>query len=712
MNRGAPDSGANRSEMQRFLQVIHDGNGVTACNKAGAVVHAQGLPLLGSGDICDGGLCGLASPFGECQVFKIDNLAAFFVDSMVGAANLYFRADILRNGILGIGSASVSTIEQSSGIGYDPSNADAYNGPDVTKPGFWDLATSATFRPKPAFLNRLVFFDVVNDSPTASGKTYLTNHFLVDLDGATFGSSTCPERVIPDPCNGDSSCGDAADADVASDGMVHGLRACAANEWLYQRDGDATFVWEDYGFLQALTPLVTAFTTAPNPTTGQPRRREDLLIELFEVMNKHWQSAQGTADECLEGTSPPAQCAKDGADTYEPLLSLILSSDMVPAVHDFLTTIEGIGIPTCATMDPATHLCTAAGPALNGISVVANATRALLDPTRAHAAGLKDRQGTVTSLRNDGSTNPQVTPLYLILESLNEIDQAFAQYAQANPQDTQRQAQWRSARSQLVDQFLGVSGQNTPMQSFTDPTLPRILPIVLDSVRTQAVAHCGGTASCTWASDFAQSAGASMGGPMMATTMDLMDGIRQNGAARAALEQLLSYLLAATSSNDSLQEFLGSVDDILQVMSDDANLVPLYHVLATAASPTTTDAQGQTQRGVLDSTTALLSRIAGRAYDAKNNEICAKELDPDAVLDVALADLVTPMKGTNGSLSETPLEVIMDVIADVNRSSPGATTKLNGDDYQNMANEMSEFLLDGQRGLEQFYAIVRNGTEN
>jgi hypothetical protein len=33
-------------------------------------------------------------------------------------------------------------------------------------------------------------------------------------------------------------------------------------------------------------------------------------------------------------------------------------------------------------------------------------------------------------------------------------------------------------------------------------------------------------------------------------------------------------------------------------------------------------------------------------------------------------------------------------------------------DLGNTANELSEFLLDPERGLEQFYAIVRNGTED
>jgi hypothetical protein len=35
---------------------------------------------------------------------------------------------------------------------------------------------------------------------------------------------------------------------------------------------------------------------------------------------------------------------------------------------------------------------------------------------------------------------------------------------------------------------------------------------------------------------------------------------------------------------------------------------------------------------------------------------------------------------------------------------------MQGTDYANVANELSEFLTDGQRGLEQFYAIVREGT--
>ena len=76
----------------------------------------------------------------------------------------------------------------------------------------------------------------------------------------------------------------------------------------------------------------------------------------------------------------------------------------------------------------------------------------------------------MTSLRNDGTTNPQVTPLYLVLETLNEIDQAFATYAAANPSTRSGQAQWSAARSKLVDQFLTVNGSGSATS--TSPTPP------------------------------------------------------------------------------------------------------------------------------------------------------------------------------------------------------------------------------------------------
>ena len=86
------------------------------------------------------------------------------------------------------------------------------------------------------------------------------------------------------------------------------------------------------------------------------------------------------------------------------------------------------------------------------------------------------------------------------------------------------------------------------------------------------------------------------------------------------------------------------------------------------------------------------------------------------MLDLALAHLVTPMPtGGDASASSpgiTPLEVIVDTVADVNRASPSDTADpLRPPDYASISNELYGFLTDPERGIEQFYAIVRNATE-
>jgi hypothetical protein len=781
-DRSKPDSGANRSELQRFAELVHDTNGVTMCNKEGAILHAQGLTVLGTANACAttgtgspppaGQLClppdtscscTTGRPFHECEVFKITNLASFYLDSIAKKASLYFRNKLVREGVngpAGLGAASVGVNEQSSGIGlhltggapddtYNDS-ASALTGPAA--PGFWDpvvtvwnpaVVPATLLRPKPAWLNRLAGFDLVNDStmPAAAPATnnYTTNHFISDLNGLDIGTAVCPERLIADPCANDTNCFDsAADNDVSADGMVHGLRSCNDGDWLYQRDKDAFFITETTGFLTALTPLATAFVD---------HGREDLFIQLMETLNKHWQTAAGATaapDECQ--LTPTTTCAKDGADTYEPLLSTIFSSDLLASLNDVTNIAAAMTIPTCTAIDATKHTCTSAGTT-DGIGLLAAATRALVDPAVAKSFGVTDSTGKVTSLRNDMSTNPQVTPLYLLLEALNEVDAAFAQDAKNDAADPNRQAEWRLARSQIVDEFLAVNSENMPTmpQAFTDPALPKVVPVLLDTLRAQLLARCGqdeATGKCVWARGLVQTpimmppssastsavplwneAVTTLSGPTFAATMDVLDALRRDANARAAQEDFLQYLASpgvvdSVGQVEALTELLSSTHDILQVLQDSQNLfVPVYEVFSSAFVPPTSPPGG---RALTDSTTALLTRIAGRALDANGTEICANEIDPNDVVSVALAHLVTPMPlanctqtSTDPCTGETPLEVIVDTIADVNRAPDSTSSQLlRPSDYANISNELDEFLLDPTRGLEQFYAIVRQGTEH
>jgi len=50
------------------------------------------------------------------------------------------------------------------------------------------------------------------------------------------------------------------------------------------------------------------------------------------------------------------------------------------------------------------------------------------------------------------------------------------------------------------------------------------------------------------------------------------------------------------------------------------------------------------------------------------------------------------------------------VITDVNRASPDQTDKLKPNDYASIFDQVADFMLSPDHGLEQFYEIVRQGT--
>ena len=283
---------------------------------------------------------------------------------------------------------------------------------------------------------------------------------------------------------------------------------------------------------------------------------------------------------------------------------------------------------------------------------------ACVDPALAASYKLKDSTGRVTAPRNDGTTNPQVTPLYLLLDALDEIDAALAADASsAQEPDKNRLVEWRQGRSQLVDELLTVSGENTTKQSFADPSFAKIMPVLLGTLRSQILAECGSdetTGQCKWARGFTPDAScppgmvqggsgcvvpralwnemvATTGGPLFADTLDLTDAIRRNDGGRAALEDLLVYLgdpkqVDAAGQVESLTEFLSTSHDLLQSLRDDTNLVPVYKIFAAAFAPPPDNPQGPS---LIDATTSLLTRLAGHAVDSHGVEICAEGDRPE-----------------------------------------------------------------------------------
>ena len=425
------------------------------------------------------------------------------------------------------------------------------------------------------------------------------------------------------------------------------------------------------------------------------------------MLHLHWADNQQTTQEC-DPTQPKTNgrwCSQDGLVRYEPMLADIVNDTPFERIQGLLEALSVIQVPHCNTYDPSSHLCTST-TTIDGVHAVAQAAELMFDPTR--TPGLTDRQGNTLALRNDGTRTDPIAPIDLLVDAFDDIDTAFTTYATQYPNDAGRQALWLDARSAFVDTFLTVNGQGASAQ-FQDPTLVTILPTILETLREQSFAQCPGFAQpCAWARQtLTSSLSTTLSGPSYAAVVDLIDSLRQDTNARTELELMLGYLIDDGSGNDARIGTLTAAADLLQWLQDDTNFQPVEQVLALSAAAPVLDANGNVvRRGMVDAGVRVLSRIFEEEPGATANA-CWSTRDPNRVLGTLMTNMVTSSTVTTAA----PFETISDVVADVNRADPSQTTKLDGGDYGNIADETSEFVLDPTTGLEQVYAIVRQATQ-
>src|SRR6202041_1614181 len=167
------------------------------------------------------------------------------------------------------------------------------------------------------------------------------------------------------------------------------------------------------------------------------------------------------------------------------------------------------------------------------------------------------------------------------------IDQAFTNYASANPGDTSRHAMWLAARSNFVDTFLSVNGQGA-QAAFANNDMINIVPQAIGALREQVAANCSPGVPCGWAQQtLVSNISSTLSSPSFAAASDLLDALRQDNNARPEIEQLVTYLLDAASGNDA-QTFAAAVDT-LQTLEDNTNLPPFEQILARVISPPVTN---------------------------------------------------------------------------------------------------------------------------
>jgi hypothetical protein len=263
VDRARNDSNYDRSIFQRFLHLIADSNGARACNKAGARVVD---PFIGV----------TLGTYNECALFRVDNLALFYLQSMAYAKNA--AGQYLCETAAGAfaGTTTAATPEGCVAAGRRPRpkanfnynwggvvsfSIDTFGGDEFLE----DTVGIAGMRthPTPEALNRVLF---LNPTPA-----YLTN--------------------IIDP-----------------------LRDREGDLYTSQHAGTLPVLEKD-GFYAQMRPVVQAFAD---------HDAEQLLVDLLAALHKHWPSRNSTNHQSVSPTSPNYVWGA-GAVSYEPLIVDILA---------------------------------------------------------------------------------------------------------------------------------------------------------------------------------------------------------------------------------------------------------------------------------------------------------------------------------------------------------------------------------------------------
>jgi hypothetical protein len=360
-------------------------------------------------------------------------------------------------------------------------------------------------------------------------------------------------------------------------------------------------------------------------------------------------------------------------------------------------------------------------PGVDGITVLARATENLLNPARSCLDGdcdahpLAYRNGQTGTRTNSGKPVARATPLHMLLDAFNAIDARLAQ------DNESRLAAWHEARSQLVDLLLEVDRTAPGDWHFANP---RTKPVLVQGsrflrerlsayqVEQDACVKAGGSASeCqqvrSWSVGLTARLEASLGQPVSAAMLNLLErfyGQKSNpGGEFLKMVHWLSQAEKGSSQHDAIDSTMLAATDMLQLFENSENTGPVMRFMARAIAPNAVEAVASDTVDQLD--------LPGGAVE-KTLELMreVKKLDPArdgerSTLTKLLGELVKE----TGKDGETPLEIILDTIAEVNRAAPGKDlgSSLKADDLRAVLRESRDFLSSERHGLERLYDIIQ-----
>jgi hypothetical protein len=288
-----------------------------------------------------------------------------------------------------------------------------------------------------------------------------------------------------------------------------------------------------------------------------------------------------------------------------------------------------------------------------------------------------------------------IPPIYMLLDALKGIDSAFAK-----GDNSARLPDWRKARGRLVDQFLtSISDPANPGKTVMKNQRARSMGIVgarflADRIR----AHKAQGDLQDWAKGLAGRFETTFGHPLVAGFLDLLDKVWDDQAAAAELAKVSAYLMDPSQA-DAFSGLMVAAADTVTFVDREPALTPIVQFAALGLAPNAFAALDNgtapdVEHGALSQGLALAKAVV--------------DLDKNAGLSPIgrlLTNLVLP-----NAKNESPLEVLFDATADVNRLEPQkpTTVPLTAADDRKVFDRVQGFLLDEDRGIERLYKVIQN----
>jgi hypothetical protein len=653
VNRSAPDSDVdidkkninqnpqnNRSIMQRVAHLVHDASSKQFCNKEGA---STGL---------------LPGTYKACELLKIDDLAQFYILSIADESikNNIPEADFL------------NAITNSTLQGLMRAGGALFINNMIGIPGFKFTVVSIipprnAVYPSPEALARLLFQDNANRSSFLAGS--------MDLG----------------PCNP----------------LRPGTLCCNQNHsWQLHHDGtlfalEAVKTPSGRNFYQALRPIVNAFAkhdeciqqSAQGNCTAT-RNASKILVDLISVLHRHYPSQQSK----FYGLDYEPQNQKSSVKSYEPIIAKLLGQgDLWPSSLALASALLGTQVDDGSKVPIST--------------LVSKFAMWLLDPAAPRLGGaLAFRDGRTAAVRNDGKPTFQATNDAVIKD--NPLVQGAAVQGKVTPYDILADAYrkkrasfatapavaagWKEAVSNLADIYL-LAQQVGAGYKFQNPRVRSVELALLDHLRERVQSHGAAGDLKTWVQGgLYGDISSALTGPVGAGLLDVLDRFGAAPDARQKVPLVLASLALdpgpAAADAARFRAMLTITADLLQMMADDGDLVPIMQKLGAAFVPDTGPVDGSLavlRRGLpADASSTLLT--LGRNLFTINVGGDTSGLYPAYRLNGASNEVNRPRAGESGVLG----------------------TALTEADYPLIVKTIGQFLADHQRGGARIVDIVQS----